>query len=145
MKRAFRLALAALVVASIPAVGQPPATGQPPASKAAFQSLKLDEALALARRENKIVMVDFGATWCPPCKMMEATTFKNQRVESFLADNMIAIKVDIDHDKAAAQQHGIKAVPTILFLDSNGKELERIIGYKNVEQFLEAAMKVKAK
>jgi thiol:disulfide interchange protein len=145
MKRVCCLALAALVVATIPATSQPPASQPPAGSKPAFQSLKLDEALALARREKKMVMVDFGATWCGPCKMMEATTFKNQRVEMFLADNLIAIKVDIDNEKASAQKHNVTAVPTILFLDSNGKEVERIIGFKNAEQFLEALTKVKGK
>jgi thiol:disulfide interchange protein len=141
MKPIIHVVLAVLCIPAFSAFGQPAAP-----TKAAFQSFSYDEALGMVRREKgKIVMIDFGATWCGPCKMMESTTFQDAQVKEHLADNLIAIKVDIDKSPDVANKHKVKAVPTILFLNGEGKEIERIVGYRNAQQFMQAARRIKAK
>src|SRR5688572_26234222 len=133
MKRTLSFAIAGLLVPGLFAFDKPPAAGPP-----GFQQLSYEQAVAKGRRDKKAVMIHFGASWCAPCKKMESTTFTNRRVEKFLSDNLIAIKVDYDHNRQLAQEHNITALPTILFLDSGGKEVKRITGYQDPGEFLKA-------
>ncbi|CAG7944329.1 unnamed protein product [Penicillium salamii] len=70
-----------------------------------------------------LVVVDFFATWCGPCKAVAPTLGKFS--EQFL--NVRFISVDVDKLQSAAVEHGVNAMPTfILFKD--GKEVGRVVG-----------------
>ena len=56
-------------------------------------------------------LVDFYATWCGPCKMMSPLL---EQVSKELGDGTKIIKVDIDKNRDAAIQYGIRSVPTLL-------------------------------
>ena len=70
------------------------------------------------------VLVDFFATWCPPCHELAPTI---ERLSSEYAGKAVIAKVDVDQVGEAAQQFGIQSLPTVVLL-KNGKEVERIIG-----------------
>lgn len=75
-----------------------------------------------ATSEHKVVLVDFYADWCGPCKMMEPT------IESLANETDAAVvKVDVDAFQQLASQHGVQGVPTLLvFVD--GELVERQVG-----------------
>ncbi len=107
-------------------------------------SSDLDAALALARSENKPVMIDFVADWCGPCKSMDASTFSNADVIR-KAQAFIPVRIDIDRQKAVAAKYnglarayGGAGIPNILFLSGSGTKLKQIIGYKTAVQLLAA-------
>lgn len=102
----------------------------------------------LINQTDKPVMLDFYADWCIPCIELDRKTFTNDRVidqtESFLR-----MKVDLTHfdSKRAGklrEKYGIAGVPTILFLDTEGKEIKdaRVVGFLNADDFLERIEKV---
>lgn len=93
-----------------------------------FMDVKVEEALAKASAEGKLVFMDFYATWCTPCKWMEQTTFTDTRVASALNDNFISVKVNIDNVEGfqMKNKYEVNYLPTILILNSNGKMVERI-------------------
>ncbi|RCU47871.1 thioredoxin [Haloplanus salinus] len=81
----------------------------------------LDELVA----ENAVVLVDYYADWCGPCKMLEPT------VEEIAAETeAVVLKVDIDELQALAQDRGIRSVPTLEFY-ANGEQAERLIGVQD--------------
>ncbi len=88
-------------------------------------------AFAQAKAENKGVMIDFAATWCTPCKELEIT-FSDQKVYDVLMKNYVHLKFDVtddtDHDEAVKDKYKADTLPTVLFLDANGKELGRLRG-----------------
>ncbi|MDX1902616.1 MAG: thioredoxin family protein, partial [Thermonemataceae bacterium] len=55
-----------------------------------------EEALAKAKQENKVLMVDFYTTWCGPCKLMTKTTFADTNLGDFVNQNFIAYKIDCE-------------------------------------------------
>ena len=93
-----------------------------------FMDVKVEEALAKASAEGKLVFMDFYASWCTPCKWMEKTTFTDSRISSALNENFVSIKVNIDNVEGIQMKnkYEVNYLPTILILNSNGKMVERI-------------------
>lgn len=74
-----------------------------------------------------LVLVDFWAPWCGPCKMIAPTL--NEIAEEQSKKVTIA-KVDVDQNKQLSQKYGIRSIPTMI-LFKNGKEVKRITGIKS--------------
>jgi thioredoxin 1 len=96
-----------------------------------------DELQAVAAA-NDVVLVDFYADWCGPCKMLEP-------IVAGLARDTPAVvaKVDVDANQGLAGQYGVRGVPTMV-LFSDGEPVERIVGVRQqpeltalVEQYLD--------
>jgi thioredoxin len=113
-----------------------------PEKPGAFQTLTYEKALEKAKSEKKLVMIDFYADWCGPCKLMDRDTFSKEDVTKFLKEKTIAVKIDVDKNKDLAKQYKINAIPCLVFIDAEGKEVERILGFRPAEKFLEEAGKI---
>lgn len=93
-------------------------------------------AQEVAKSTRKLVMIDFKAEWCGPCKMLDRTTWKDENVISTLKDKAVAVKVDVDENSELAEKYSIHSLPTVIFVDGNGNEVSRFIGYRDAEGFL---------
>jgi thiol:disulfide interchange protein DsbD len=102
-----------------------------------------EEALKGAKDLKKPVIIDFYATWCTPCRELEEITFHDASVVKQAESGFIMIKVDVTkggnpvHERLL-QQYGVKGVPTIVFLDTDGKEREdlRLVDFLPPDPFL---------
>lgn len=83
-----------------------------------------NEAFSKVISEHSLVVIDFWATWCGPCKMIAPTI--EALGEKYEGKALIA-KVDVDQAGAVAQQFGIMSIPTIVIL-KDGKEVDRKVG-----------------
>ena len=80
-----------------------------------------------AKAEGKPLMVMMTATWCGPCKMLEAETLSDPWIREFLSPFII---VKAYEDKAVEKTYGIELYPTLVFTDPDGKEATRTVGYQ---------------
>lgn len=95
----------------------------------------LEEARKLALATNKIIIVDFWATWCGPCKKMDMDTWSNDKVKLAL-DDFIFVKIDIDIERDVASKYDVKSIPNVFFLDGNGVAIYSFVGYKDANQIM---------
>ncbi|HNT92623.1 MAG TPA: thioredoxin [Bacteroidales bacterium] len=90
------------------------------------------------KTKNGVVLVDFWADWCMPCKMMAPIL---NEVAAATDGTASIYKLNVDEQQQIAAQYGIRSIPTmILFKD--GKEVERIIGVKPKDAVLASIRKV---
>lgn len=79
-----------------------------------------------SQTKKGLVLVDFWAEWCMPCKVMGPVLNELAEDENFKA---VVAKLNVDHYQPVSQQFGIRGIPTII-LFKNGKEVDRIVGIK---------------
>jgi thioredoxin-related protein len=84
------------------------------------------------------ILIDFYAQWCRPCKMLDVMVYNESEVIEELG-NVLTFKVDVDkmEYKALKEKFNISVLPTLVWLDDQGRELDRFTGYQNKDQFLE--------
>lgn len=96
------------------------------------------EALAKAKKTNKLLFVDAFATWCGPCKMMDKKVFVKKEVGEYFNKNFIPVKINVEstNGRPIATKYQVSAMPTYLFVDGNGKLVYRKLGYMKPDQFI---------
>ena len=94
-----------------------------------------EEAKKLALASDKLVLVDFWAIWCGPCKKMDTESWSKDEVK-MLMDNYVPVQVDIDKNKDLASQYGVKGIPYIFIMDGNGKVLYNSMSYKRKDEVI---------
>ena len=75
-------------------------------------------------QEDKLLVVDFYATWCGPCKKLSPTL---DEVTQELGEQVNIVKVDVDESEDLAMDYGIRSVPTVLFF-KNGQQVDKFVG-----------------
>ena len=75
-------------------------------------------------KSDKLVIVDFWAEWCGPCKMIAPLL---DEVARELPDKVKIVKVNVDQEQQLAQQYGINSIPTLLFF-KGGAVSEQVVG-----------------
>jgi thioredoxin-related protein len=93
-------------------------------------------ALAAAATSGKPVMAYFSSSRCSWCARLDRETFGDAGVRG-LAGGFEAARVDAGKDPAAGRAYGIPALPTVLFLNADGKTLHRVVGFKPPARFVE--------
>jgi len=84
--------------------------------------------------QDKLVVVDYTATWCGPCRLIAPLI--DQLAEEYQGKAEV-VKIDLDKNKSNAKEYGIRSIPTILIF-KNGQEVDRIVGRATYEQFSNA-------
>ncbi|KAG9139488.1 hypothetical protein Leryth_024051 [Lithospermum erythrorhizon] len=81
-----------------------------------------------SKQLNKLMVVDFAAAWCGPCKFMEPAI--NTMADKYT--DVDFVKIDVDEVPDVAKEYKVEAMPTFILL-KQGKEVDRVIGAKKDE------------
>ncbi|WP_347841019.1 thioredoxin [uncultured Draconibacterium sp.] len=92
-----------------------------------------------AATKRGVVLVDFWAPWCGPCKIIAPTL--NDIADS--QTNFMVAKINVDHNQQLAQKFKVRNIPTMLIL-KDGKEAGRIVGVKTKRTILKQVETVMA-
>ncbi|MCX8531567.1 thioredoxin family protein [Chryseobacterium luquanense] len=118
------------------------------AALAFAQGIKFEEGsnfktiLAKAKKENKLVFIDAYAVWCGPCKLMVKNIFPLKPVGDYYNKNFVNAKIDMEKGEGIelAKKFNVKVFPTYLFINGDGEEVHRTIGYVEEKDFIQFAM-----
>jgi len=97
----------------------------------------VDEAFARAKSDGKLVLIDFGAVWCPPCNRLAAEVLEDPADAAALSPFAVAT-VDVDRQESwpVKSRYEVGGYPTVVVTDADGHELDRMVGYPDEAAFL---------
>lgn len=110
-------------------------------------STDLDKAITQAKTENKAVLVEFtGSDWCPPCIAMRKNVFSKKEFIDAASKKFVLVELDFpkgdkelsEKNQPLAEKYNIEGFPTVVLLDSDGKEFTRFFAsqFPKIEDFL---------
>jgi thioredoxin 1 len=92
---------------------------------------------SLVLKSQVPVLVDFWATWCPPCRMIAPIV---EQIHGELGDKVKVMKMDTDENPSTSMSLGIMSIPTVIIF-KDGKPAERTVGYRpNMKADLKAKL-----
>lgn len=90
------------------------------------------EEFEKARKEEGLILLDFYADWCGPCRMVAPVVEE----VSALREDVLVGKINVDDEEALAIEFGIVSIPTLIVL-KNGQVHKQVVGVRSREQILE--------
>jgi thioredoxin 1 len=94
---------------------------------------EVDTVLSNAKRDGKIVMLELGSVGCVPCEQMKPVM---EKLRSNYKGKLEVLFVDVSKDKDTSRRFNVFAIPTQVFLDRNGKEFHRHMGFYGYEEIV---------
>ncbi len=103
-----------------------------------FQAQTWEEAVQMARQENKLIFLDAYTSWCAPCKVMDEYVFTHELGGDLHNANFINLKMDMEKNMGPlfASRYGITSYPTFLYLSWDGTLVYKSEGYQNIEKLV---------
>ena len=100
-----------------------------------------EQTLEIAKEEDKIVFVDFWATWCGPCRVMDAEVLSDPEVIAFFNENFISIKIDAESEDAILPKinYDVRNLPTYVWVLPSGEMIHKYKGQTTLSNFMKQA------
>lgn len=88
-------------------------------------------ALALAQKENRLLLIDFSARWCPGCIRLESETFGTKEFKALTA-NFVKLKIDVDRfeNNAVSEKFKLQGIPSLIVVNAKQEEISRFYDYQ---------------
>lgn len=104
-----------------------------------------EEALAKAKKEQKLVFIDFWASWCGWCKKFDVAVLSDTPVVAETRDFVcLVIDAESPTGQPLAARYGAAALPSLVFLESDGTLRERLAGFRPPAQFVQEIRRIRA-
>jgi thiol-disulfide isomerase/thioredoxin len=96
----------------------------------------LDRAKEVALELNKLIVIDFGASWCAPCRTMDQMVWENSEV-SAVSKNFVALKINVDHDRVTPGLYSVSGIPKVVIATASGLPVWMSTGFSTAEPYLD--------
>ena len=96
------------------------------------------QALAEAKKQNKLVFIDAYASWCGPCKLLAQNTFTDKNVGEYFNEHFINLSIDMEKGEGVeiAAKYKVTHYPTLIIADPKGDRITFTVGYIMPEDML---------
>lgn len=112
--------------------------GRQALEKAALQNFTLEEALKKASAENKLVLVDVSAIWCPNCRKLDNEVFANDEVRKAVNEKLVFSRLEYESAEGTdfLEKHNATGFPNLWLLDGKGNVVKKLQITYNPSEFL---------
>lgn len=89
--------------------------------------------------------MDFYTDWCGPCRVMDRDVFTDGNLATFFNENFLNLKINAEKGEgvALAKQFGISGYPTLLFLNTEGVEAQRVVGIATASKLMKIGKRLR--
>ncbi|MEQ1553381.1 MAG: thioredoxin family protein [Ferruginibacter sp.] len=96
------------------------------------------QALDLAKQQNKLIFLDVYATWCGPCKKLKRDTFSDSTAAVIFNNNFINVSVDAENGEGVdiSSKYNVTSYPSLYLINSNGKIVNKTGGYMSPTELI---------
>jgi thioredoxin-like negative regulator of GroEL len=103
-------------------------------NKFSFIENDYNHALSQAKKERKLILIDFSARWCPGCQRLEDEILPAKSFQK-LVKTFIRLKIDMDRfeNSVVSEKFKVNVIPTLLVVNADQKEIDRIVDYQPME------------
>ncbi len=103
-----------------------------------FEKDSWEDLLQKASEENKLIFLDAYTSWCGPCKQMTKNIFTSAKLGKYYNANFVNAKMDMEKGEGPMlrAKYDIMVYPTLLYINSDGKLVHKITGYKSVKEMM---------
>lgn len=98
-----------------------------------FRDIQMAKAISM--EEGKLILVDFWATWCGPCKDMDSKLWNSEEFK-MISENFVPLKIDIDRNRALATKYQVSSIPKVLIMNAHGEVIYEETGFSNPKIYL---------
>ncbi|MGM0581206.1 MAG: thioredoxin family protein [Bacteroidota bacterium] len=85
---------------------------------------------AIATEKDQLILMDFWAVWCGPCRKMDSDMWNTEEFKAF-SENFVPFKVDIDIEKELARKYNARSIPHVVLATASGDIVWEQTGYRN--------------
>ena len=112
--------------------------GRQALEKANLQNFTLEDALKKAEAEDKLVLVDVSAIWCPNCRRLDNEVFANQEVRKTVNEKFVFSRLEYESPEGAdfLEKHNAAGFPNLWLLDGKGNVVKKLQITFNPPEFL---------
>ncbi len=103
-----------------------------------FRQISFSEGIEAAKKEGKLVFVDFHTSWCGPCKRMAKEVFPTKQVGDYMNSHFVCLAINAEKGEGVelAKTYKIKAYPTMTIIRTDKSEAGNVVGYREPTQLV---------
>lgn len=112
--------------------------GEKVLEESGLQYHSLDEALALAKQQDKLVLADLSAIWCPSCRSLDKNVLSDPTVHKVIEEKYVFARIEYESPEGEAfqEQYETRIFPTLLVLNSSGERVRKLPVIFDPEEFI---------
>lgn len=95
----------------------------------------LNLARSIANKSGRLIVMDFWASWCGPCKIMDSELWKSPEIQN-VSKNFIGVRIDVEVEKTLVKRYQANSIPKVVIITVNGDVIWEQEGYDYADTFL---------